>query len=414
MVVFRLAWRNIWRHTRRSLITASAMAGGVALCMAYVAVLDGMFADLFEKMVTKQTGHAQLHHPRYPKTKALFDTLDDAGPLERDIRSTAGVRATSARVYGFALLAVGETSGGGQLVGVHPPDEAAVRSLDEDITEGAWLAAAPEQNVVLGVDLAESLDATLGDELVVVTSAADGSLGNALYTVSGLLKTGSVFIDRSGAFIHREDAQELFALSGRVHEIVVLAEDKIQIDEVADALKAAMTRPSDADGVGGVLVRSWAEVSPSSYQLISMQDAIGLLLSLLIFGLAGLGILNTMLMSVFERTKELGVLIALGLKPRQVLAVILLETLLLTVIAMVVGLLLGGLLDWYLVTWGINWGTEIEFSGVSIPARMMGVVRPGGVVTVVLSLWFISFFAALWPAARAARLRPVVAMREET
>ncbi len=295
-----------------------------------------------------------------------------------------------------------------------PADEAKVRGLDQDIVEGAWLPTAAAQKVVLGVDLADSLDAKLGDELVVVTSAADGSMGNALYTVGGILKTGSVFIDKSGAFLHRDDAQELFALEGRVHEIVVLAEDKAHIDPVADAVKTAMAKPADEAGEGGVLVRSWAEVSPSSYQLITMQDAIGLLLSFLIFGLAGLGILNTMLMSVFERTRELGVLIALGLKPRQVLSVILLETLLLTVIAMVVGLLLGGLLDWYLVTYGINWGTEFEFSGIRIPARMMGVVRPEGIVTVVLSLFFISFFASLWPAARAARLHPVVAMREET
>lgn len=334
------------------------MATGLALCMGYLAIADGMFEDIFEALVSKQLGHAQLHHPRWPRTRALFDTLDDASDLERKLRALPEVSAVSARVIGAALLAAGDESGGGQLIGVVPRDEDEVRELRRSLVEGSYLPDTPGHQVLVGKELATRLRIGVGSELVAVTQAADGSLGNEIYKVAGLLRTGSAVLDKTAVFLHLEDAQALFALEGRVHEIAVMAPDREHIDAMVAAVKAAAARPphpSDTAHDGdGVLVRSWAEVNPSAYQMISLQDAMNLLVALLIFGLAGLGILNTMLMSVFERTKELGVLIALGFKPRQVLLLILAETLLLTATSILIGLLAGGLLDAWLVVHGLD------------------------------------------------------------
>jgi len=406
-MITRLAWRNLWRHKRRTLITAFAMAVGVALCMAYLAIADGMFDMMFERMVTAQTGHAQIHHPDYPKQHALFATVKNSDALEKELRAVEGVSATAGRVFGYGLLGVGEEATGGQLIGVIPGDEHRIRQLKDRVVDGRYLSDDPKREVLLGVKLADTLKAKPGAELVAVTQSADGSMGNELYTVVGIVRTGSMALDHSGAIIHRADAQELLALGNEVHEIAIVAKDKLSIDTMFAGVESAMR------GKDGLLLRKWGEINPMALQMMGMQDAMYAILALIILGIAGMGVLNTMLMSVFERTKELGVIIALGFKPRQVLALIITETFLLSLIAVAIGGVLGGVLDLYLVKEGIYFGTDIETMGMVFDSVLYATVRPGPIVVVVICVIVISLLASLWPAARAARLQPVIAMREE-
>ncbi|HCF58288.1 MAG TPA: hypothetical protein DFS52_09890 [Myxococcales bacterium] len=315
----------------------------------------------------------------------------------------------SGRAHGFALLGAGDKSAGGQLLGVDPAREPRVTLLHEKLVEGEYLGERPEKKILLGAGLARSLEAGVGDELVVVTQAADGSMGNALFRVGGVLKTGSVATDRSGALVHLRDLQELLVLEGRVHEVALLAKTR----DGAPSLASDAERTLEGRGL---LVRTWAQVNPELAKMLELQSVGSWIILFIVFSVASLGVLNTMLMSVLERTKELGVLRALGLRPRQVVALVLCESALLACVAAVVGTGLGLLADGYLVTYGLDLTRfigDFSFGGIAFGPVLRGEVRLDRIVATVVGLFAVTLIASVWPALRAGRLRPVEAMRQE-
>lgn len=409
-MLLRIAWRNIWRSPRRTWITVSAMALGVALSMACVAWIDGMFMDGFDLLVRQNLGHVQVQHPDYPKHRALFDSIPDGAAVLDRLGRLPSAQAVSGRVFGYSLLAIQDQAAGAQLVGVIPAPEAATSSIHTKVEPGGrWLSDQPGKEILLGSGLAESLKAEIGDEVVVVTQAADGSMGNDLFHVVGVLKTGSVARDRAGAYVHRLDLQELLSLPDQLHEVALIARDENRIPALASEAKAALAG-------SGLLVRTWDEVNPVAKQLISFQDSFMFVMLFLVYAVAALGILNTMLMSVFERTKELGVINALGMRPVQTVLLVVLESAAMALVAAVLGLGLGLLFDGYLVRFGIDLSglmSSFSFGGISFSPVMYGRIRVSAVVTTVVGLFGITILASLWPALRAARLRPVEAMRQE-
>lgn len=405
-----LAWRNLSRHKRRSVITASAMAVALSMCMASICWSDGTYDTIFDVMVQQQLGHVQVHHPDYPKTHGLYDTLKDVPDLLSTLDALPGTRAASPRLNGFALVGGEKKSAGGQIVGIDPERERAVSPLAKRVKEGHFLSEKPDHEVIIGRGLADDLKLGVGDELIAVTQAADGSLGNDLYHVVGIFKSGNAAMDRSGAYMHIDDLRELLALPGQAHGIQLLAKDPEAIAAYAEQVREAVGGPK-------VQVQTWWEVSPQTKQLMDTRDSSSFLILGIVFVVAAFGVLNTMMMSVFERTRELGVLKALGLRPGQMIWLIVFESAFLAVLAGAIGLALGSLLDWYLVVHGIDYTRWIadgfSFAGVTLDPVMKGAVRVTGIVYTLLSLFGVSVLASLWPAARAARLRPVEAIRTE-
>ncbi|RME28496.1 MAG: ABC transporter permease [Deltaproteobacteria bacterium] len=252
-----------------------------------------------------------------------------------------------------------------------------------------------------------------------MTQAADGSLGNELYEVVGILSSGSVTLDRTGAWLALSDLQDLLVLPDQVHEIAVLTDsrDSRVGDERVVAVVERLKQAVGADGDPPLSVRPWWEVSPQTASMLATSDSSAWIMLVIVFFVAGLGILNTMLMSVFERTRELGVMKALGARPGRIVRLVLWESLLLGMLACAGGLALGGVLDWLLVEYGLaltsSSGERLSTGGVLFDPRIYGVVRADRIVVTVLTLLAVAVLAALWPAVRAARLRPVAAMRDE-
>ncbi len=405
-----VGWRNLWRHKRRSLITAVAMAVGMAMCMATIAFQDGMFDELFEVMVEQQLGHVQVHHPDYPTTRALFDTLDGLDELVAAVDALPGTVASAPRLDGFALIGGDVRTAGGMLRGLDPVREAQVGPLAERVTEGRFLAAEPAGEVVLGEGLAKELGAEVGSTVVAVTQAADGSLGNELYTVVGHAKTGNVQLDKMGALVHISDLQRLLVLEGQAHGLTILTSDATTVGSYVDGVR-------DAIGSDVREVQPWWEASPMAAEIMGMRDASAFIILGIVFSVAAFGILNTMLMSVFERTVELGVLRALGMRRRRLVMLIMVESALLSALASVIGLAMGGALDAWVVIYGFDMSGTAEdgfsFAGVMIDTVVHGRVRPEPIVFMVIALFAVSLLASLWPAVRAALLRPVEAIRSE-
>jgi ABC-type lipoprotein release transport system permease subunit len=405
----RIAWRNLWRHARRSLITAAAMAVGVAFCMAMLAITDGMYAKMFEVMVEQSLGHVQVHDPAFPGKRSMYATMKGADETLARLDALPGTAAATGRLLGFGLLGGERKSTGGQLLGVIPAREAATTPVARRVVAGSWLGEAPAAEIVLGDGIANDLGLGVGDEVVVVTQASDGSLGNALYTIRGIVRTGSVAIDDGSGFVHLDDLRALLVLPDQLHEITLLARDDGAIAAYQAELKAAV---GDA-----ALVRTWWEVSPQTQQLFGMQSISKVILLGLVFTVAGFGVVNTMLMSVFERTRELGVLKAIGMRPGRMVVLVLLESLMLAGVSVVLGLALGGFLDWWLVTRGLDFTASMKdgmsMGGVTLDPVIRGQVQPAGIAATAGSVFVVAALAALWPALRAARLQPVEAIRTE-
>ncbi|MCP4806102.1 MAG: ABC transporter permease [Proteobacteria bacterium] len=401
--LFSVAWRNLFRHKRRTFLTASAMGIAVAMCLMTVTFSDGIYAMMSDALVTQNLGHVQLHDSEYPSTQQPWLTIDDA--LLQGIDGVEGVEAVTGRLYGHALMGSDEKSSGVKLIGVVPTREEALSPLSDRMKEGTFLTDDSRGVVVLGIGLAEELEVTVGDEVVIIGQATDGSMANELLEVTGIVTSGRAMVDRGAGYVHLEDLQAILALEGQVHEILVIGASP----DVADPLKAGV---ESVDGTSELLVRTWNEADPTTAQMLSMQNVGILIFVVIIFGVAALGILNTMLMAVFERVREFGLMKALGLTPPRIVALVLMEASLLGGLALLFGGILGGIFDWYSVVYGIDMGLEgMEQMGVRFDPVVRGVIRPGAVAAVLASLFSVCIVAAIWPAIRAARLNPVESMR---
>ena len=261
--------------------------------------------------------------------------------------------------------------------------------------------------VLLGERLAKSLRADVGDEVYLLTSTTDGRTAEEPFRVVGLYRTGDATMDRMRAYVHLADLQRFVHLGGRVHEIAAVAADP----ELAVALATALR---EAPAAAGLSVRPWYEVKPMLKRMLDLNDAsVGLML-FIIFVVAALGVLNTMLMAVFERTRELGVLMALGLRPWQVRRLVMIETVLLTLFGGAVGTLCGLGLDLYLleVGWDLTSMTGgFSVAGVTIDPVLRASVELRGLLVPLLAISVVTFLASFYPANRAAKLSPTRAMR---
>ena len=425
-VLMAMAWRNLWRNWWRSLLTALAMAMGMALCMWLLAMYAGMFDILREVMIERQVGHVQVHHPDYPGRQGMYDTIPGADEALAAIDALPQTEGVVARMYGTALLGGDARTEGAQLTGVDPVREAEVTALHENVPAtwaggkpgGTWFTEGGEREILIGVGLAEELEVEVGGSVVAVTQDAMGGIGNELYTVVGVLNTGDPFTDDIGAFVRLGDLQALLALDDQIHELRVTTVDHTEdnVTALEQAIEAVLP-PLDDEEARPLSVRPWWEVNVMAAQMLGMQGISQGIILFIVFGLAALGVINTMLMSVLERTREIGVMRALGLRPGGIVTLILFEALLLSVVAVGLGLILGGLLDLHILFVGLNFeiseGEGYAAGGMALPPVIYGKLTVGSVLQPALGAAFFAVVAAFWPAWRASRLRPVQAIRQE-
>jgi len=399
----RIAWRNLHRNRRRTAITFAAVSFSTAMLVASYALMIG-WTSVMEKSVTDlSVGEVQVHHPDYRSERSLYDTLDGA---ETILQAAAGEGlAASARSFGYGLLSSGARSAGGQFWGVSPEAESAVSDLAANLASGSFLTSQPQRTVVLGRKLARTLGAGIGSELVVVVQAADGSMGNDLYTVAGILKGVGESLDRSLALIHRRDFEELFVFPGAVHEIVVNSRGTSAPEDTAALLLPAAS---------GSEVVTWRELMPTLSQMFDSMIASVIIFGAIFLLAAGVGVLNTMMMATYERIPEFGLIKAMGASPWRILREIAAEALILGFIGSLAGGAAGILVTLRFQRHPLDLSMfvdQLDFMGIAVSSEIPFTLTAGSVAGPVLSMWAVSVLAALWPAARAARMKPVEALR---
>ncbi len=389
------------------------MGISVALCMAMIGINDGFYQAFYDVMVTHRLGHLQIRHPDFAKSQSLYDTLEGTNEMMDTIQGLSSTQAVTGRVYGNGLVSGEGISNGAQIVGVYPELEGTFSSITDQITVGSYLSEDSAQNkeVVVGVDLAKGLGVTVGDEVFVFSQGSDGSMVYDLYNTVGIYKSGNMLSDRSMQ-MHVQAAQDLFLLDAQLHEILVLVDDEQAIVPTQTSLIDSLSAKES-----NISVQTWWESSPQTLELMGFRDVGTTIFLSVVFFIAGFGILNTMVMSVFERTTEIGLLKALGLRPYQIVWLVVLEVIILSFLAGIFGFLAGVGLDLYLMNFGIDIsnGTAepVAIMGAYLEPRVFAVIKDDLFFTPVTSLFWISVLAAVWPAIRASKLDPITALRSE-
>lgn len=400
--MIRMGWRNLWRNRRRTALTMTTVGFATTILVLTQALMHGMVEGTARNATDTFVGEVQVHAPGWVADRSFYNSLAAPRPLLAAL-AQAGLPA-AARSYGFGLAARANKSAGAMFWGVDPDAEAGAFDLPGSLERGSFLAPQAGREVVLGRKLARSLEADVGSEVIAVVEAGDGSIGNELFTVVGILQGLGEAPDRSAAILHRDDFDALFVAGGRIHEIAVNTRGAVAPEELA-ARVVALAREAD--------VRTWRELLPMVSDMLGVLDASLWIFSSVFLLAAGLGVTNTMLMAVYERTHEFGVLKALGTPPLRIAADVGVEALLLAVVATGIGAAVGTAGALALQRWGIDtaaWAGSTSLAGVAFDPIWRASFSLGALTTPVLTMWVVCVLAAVYPAVSVARLRAVDAI----
>lgn len=402
----RIAWRNLWRNPRRTALALAAIGLSLALVLVYDGILRA-YADWMREAITGPLlGHVQAHAPGWRKDRALDRTLRGAGAALREVRAVPGVAGASARVYAPALAALGEEGFAVLVLGLEPAAEARGTGLLAGVVEPP-----AGHRVLMGRVLAETMGVRPGDVVALVGQGVDGSLANDLFTVTGLVQTSVDLVNRQAVLMDLAAAQDLLAMTDEAHELVVHAADP-------EGAKALAPVVAALPALAGAEVLDWEALAPDMLALVELVEIAWVFVLVLVFVAAAAGVANTMLMATYERTRELGMLLALGARPRRIVVLVVAEALVLGLAGVLLGVALGGGIvaithrtgfDYSALTGGGP--TELSFAGlrwslVLYPRLALAdVLRGAGAVLLTALL------ASAWPAARAARLEAAKALR---
>lgn len=406
-MMLTLALRNLWRNRRRTLLTLSAMVVSVSLLILALGIFSGMIQDMLASATEQYRGHLVVSRSGYQDDHDLFATFRFTAALQQQIASDQQVVGLSPRLRAFGLLAHGPNTRPAELLGMVPSQERQVTRLQQLLVSGSYPAEG-ESGALIGRGLAARLGVAPGDELIFVTQAADGSIGNDLLQVSGIFATGDSRQDNQLVLVSLPWLQELMVLPGQVHELALALQDPLLAGQAAARLDPLLPQGLDA--------LSWGELLPEMQEAVASYDVSRLIMAGILYFATGLGILNTLFMSVMERSREFGILMALGMGPWRIRGLVLLETLLLSCLALAVGVVTGLVMTFYMARVGIDLSgtlSPITYAGGTILPRLHAVFELANLVTPALLLLLVALLAGWLPANRAAGLQPVEALRED-
>jgi putative ABC transport system permease protein len=404
-----LAWRNLWRNRRRTLLSAAGVGFAVFLMVFSWSLQLGTFGMMFENATALMTGHIQVVNESSIDDPALRHTVPGVAELAAKLRQHPRVLAATVRTSAFALISAEERSFGGQVMGVDPRREPTLSSLPGRITEGRYLRGSGE--AVLGVVLARNLGLEVGDEVVVLGSAKEGGVAALAATVVGILETDIAQLDRSLMQVPLADFQEGFGLENEGHSVVLILDDL----NAAETVAAELGQDRWLNGQHGLVLRSWRELLPDLQQLHDMKMAGQQVFFALLGIMVTFTTFNTFAMTVYERTREFGMLLAVGMRPGSIIALLQLEAVLLCLLGIGGGLLASIGLIQVLAEVGIPLGEQLGdmMRQYHLPTHYYPELSMGGMVPPALLMFIALQLAALIPTLRVRRLQPATAMRTD-
>jgi ABC-type lipoprotein release transport system permease subunit len=386
----------------------SAIAFASLLLILMLSFQFGAYDTMINSSVKLHTGHLQVQAKGYRKKRKIDWVVSDPAAVGAILDATPGVSAYTFRCNAFSLVSTGERTYPSEVIGVDPEREARVSTLKDLIRHGKFLAEGDINVAVIGEILANHLKVGLGDELTILGQGRYGSIAATVVDIKGIYRSGQDKFDRSSILIPMNHFQDVYFMRGAVHEVVADVESLGRLPEVKKAVQAGLQKMTQKYPL---VVLDWKELLPGLYQAIQIDLSSGVILYFILIIVIAFSILNTFLMTIFERTREFGVLMAIGITPKRLTKLLLMESTSMAILGVAAGILLG------ILTTGCFQLIGIDISGASellnefgISGRMYPRLSLFTVISGPMMVLLITFLAALYPAFRVRRFRPVEAM----
>lgn len=401
----KLAWRNIWRHRRRTVIIALAMGLSLGMMMFYDGLMDGFNDAIAGNAVRVLGGNVQVHAAGYREkvdSNPLLPLTDDTAVLQAAL-TQPDVIAAGRRIQTGGLVSNSEGAFSLSIIGIEPEAEAPVSLIAEHIVDGRYLEATDEDSILIGKGLADALALNVGDRITMVGSDVHKQNRQRTMTVIGIYDIGIPSMEKATLYISLAEAQTLFGLPGQSTEVQITLKKVGTETKIVNALSAALP---------GYEVESWSNNYPELGNAVGRKNIVMDIFSVIIVVIAGIGILNLLMMAIYERTREIGLLGAMGLKPREVATIFIMEGMLIGVVGVIAGVVMGLGINLSLMQVGMDYS---QFAGVTdymalISGKVyptLGVSKLGMRVAIML---IVAALAALIPAIFASRREPSEAL----
>ncbi len=403
MTIIKIAWRNVWRNKLRSSVVITAIALGLWAGLFMMALVLGLNEQRVSGAINSYLSHVQIHHPDFLKTLKIKHTLQDADLTAKTLKEDNRVKAFSTRINITGMAANSSGSYGVQLLGINPHKEANVTSVADNIIEGTYFANNKKNAVVVGKKLADKLNLKLKSKLVVTFQDADKNMISILFKVRGIYKTSNSIFDESTIFVQEKELSDHINLNGKYHEMIVLCHRITDAEALSKDLKTVIKQDE---------VQTWEEIAPElGYAQQMMSQMVYIFMFIILLALS-FSIVNTMLMAVLERKKELGVLMAIGMNKRRIFTMIAFETVFISMVAAPLGIVAAYGTIHYFGIHGIDLSVVAEgLENLGVGAVIFPFLPTGLYIEISLLTLIVAFLSSLFPARRALKLNPSEAVR---
>ncbi len=397
---FKLAFRNLGRNRTRSLLSALAVSVGMALLLLMVSVLEGEMTGALQNTIRLQSGHLQIRPVSYEEGKISLkweDMIADPDQVAQQVMSLPQVTVATPRLIASSILTLSNESKSVQILGIDP-DSAANQPFRDGMIAGEFIKADDREGILIGNILAEKLSLKVGDKVNLLVTTSNGDVKEQLFTVRGIFTTRTPGYDESTIFMPLAKAQAITATENHASTIFVMLQNSKDAEAVAQALQS-----------NNLKILTWREQNVFITQFEDYANAFFIILYLIVLGITATVVTNTLVMAVFERTREIGILAAIGMKGRGIMAQFLAEAALLATGGVIGGLIIGGALVAYFTVYGIYIG-DYGITGVLFEDRIYAHLTLENTVNLAIATYIITLIASLYPARLAARMEPVEAL----
>lgn len=411
-MLIKLAWRNLWRNKLRTSIMIGTMVFGLMGVVAMIGFMNGLVDSMIKNAITWQTSHLQIHQSEYLINPEIKEIIPDSDAITATLTSQLDVKAVSERFLADGMIASARSTRGIRINGINIEQERRITPLARHILQGEWLNEEGKNPLLVSQKTAQRLKLRIGSKVILTLSDINGDVSGAAFRVRGIFKTPSTTFDDRNVYVRKADLENIAGLTG-AHEISILL--KVNDENVLEQARA-FTQSFLSQAVGDQLVvRKWLEIQPLLSTMMSSMD-ISNQVMLVVFVLAlTLGIINIMLMSVYERTREFGVLMAVGMEQHKIRSLIILETLFLGLSGCALGLIGSAVMIKILSITGLSLsGLSDGLGAYGVDTLLFPRVSFSEYQMIIVAIFVASLFAALYPARQILKHRPVDAMAEKT
>ena len=403
MIILKMAFRNIFRQKRRSIFTILTMSIGFFLLSFSISISDGTYGNIINAFTHSGIGHAQINKKGYRENYSIYKTIKNPDSIIQKAKTTVKIKHWAPKVYSSALAFIDTKTTVTNIIGIDPEKEFKISTIKNKIKEGKYLSKLPKHEIMLGGNIAKILKAKLNSKIVFIAQGADGSIANQVFTVKAILKGDNNSSDKITSYMHIKDAQEYLSLYNQFHTLVLMFDHYSKSAFYTDKISKAINNKE-------IEVQSWQTVNKEFYKAMQ-ADRNGMWISLLIIIImVALGVLNSILMIILERTHEYGLIKALGSRPLKIFYLIILETSIIALISIFFGTIISLISNYFMLEYGINYPVPMEVGGMLV-SKMYGSSNISIILDPAIVTFFTAIIVSIIPGIKASKIVPVKAMR---